>query len=160
MPSAGGLEEGRLPMAGKGGRASAGSDRRPSMTTRPSARAQPRLLRPPKTGQGAGRPGHEDERGARAPQPNTSRVTAGVPAEHGSRPQTRRTAGWAPNQAWVADTTYLATEKRGLSRAAILDSGSRRIVGGRCPSASMPSSCYGTALGILATSAASGLDGA
>jgi hypothetical protein len=35
---------------------------------------RPRLVK------AAGSPGYEDERGARAPQPNTSRVTAGVPA--------------------------------------------------------------------------------
>ncbi|VVE86061.1 integrase [Pandoraea sputorum] len=41
----------------------------------------------------------------------------------------RRFDGWGPNQAWVADLTYLATDEGGLSLAAIVDLGSRRIVG-------------------------------
>lgn len=41
----------------------------------------------------------------------------------------RRFDGWAPNQAWVADITYLPTDEGWLYLAAILDLGSRRIVG-------------------------------
>ncbi|ANJ86779.1 hypothetical protein MB84_27575 (plasmid) [Pandoraea oxalativorans] len=41
----------------------------------------------------------------------------------------RRFDGWGPNQAWVADITYLATDEDWLYLAAILDLGSRRIVG-------------------------------
>ena len=41
----------------------------------------------------------------------------------------RRFDGWTPNQAWVADITFLATGEGWLYLAAILDLGSRRIVG-------------------------------
>ena len=41
----------------------------------------------------------------------------------------RRFDGWRPNQAWVADITYLATSEGWRHLAAILDLGSRRIVG-------------------------------
>ena len=41
----------------------------------------------------------------------------------------RRFDGWQINQAWVADITFLATDEGWLYLAAILDLGSRRIVG-------------------------------
>jgi len=41
----------------------------------------------------------------------------------------RRFEGWQPNQAWVTDITFVATGEGWLFLAAILDLGSRRIVG-------------------------------
>lgn len=41
----------------------------------------------------------------------------------------RRFNGWAPNQAWVADITYIATVEGWLYLACIMDLASRRIVG-------------------------------
>lgn len=41
----------------------------------------------------------------------------------------RRFDGWQPNQAWVADITYVATGQGWLYLAAVLDLASRRIVG-------------------------------
>jgi putative transposase len=41
----------------------------------------------------------------------------------------RRFEGWAPNRAWVADITYIATAEGWLYLACVLDLGSRRIVG-------------------------------
>jgi len=41
----------------------------------------------------------------------------------------RRFEGWQPNQAWVSDITFVATGEGWLFLAAILDLGSRRIVG-------------------------------
>jgi putative transposase len=41
----------------------------------------------------------------------------------------RRFDGWAINQAWVADITYIATDEGWLYLAAILDLASRKIVG-------------------------------
>ena len=41
----------------------------------------------------------------------------------------RRFAGWASNQAWVADLTYIPTEEGWLYLACVLDLGSRKIVG-------------------------------
>jgi putative transposase len=41
----------------------------------------------------------------------------------------RRFDGWDINQAWVSDITYLATNEGWLYLAAIMDLGSRRIVG-------------------------------
>lgn len=41
----------------------------------------------------------------------------------------RQFDGWAPDQAWVGDVTYVATQEGWLYLAAMLDLGSRRIVG-------------------------------
>lgn len=41
----------------------------------------------------------------------------------------RRFDGWQPNQAWVADLTYIATAEGWLYLACIMDLASRRIVG-------------------------------
>lgn len=41
----------------------------------------------------------------------------------------RRFDGWQPNQAWVADITYIHTGEGWLYLACVLDLGSRRIVG-------------------------------
>ena len=41
----------------------------------------------------------------------------------------RRFDGWLPNQAWVADITYVATGEGWLYLAAVMDLASRRIVG-------------------------------
>lgn len=41
----------------------------------------------------------------------------------------RRFDGWATNQAWVADITYISTGEGWLYLACVLDLGSRRIVG-------------------------------
>jgi len=41
----------------------------------------------------------------------------------------RRFEGWQPNQAWVSDITFIATDEGWLYLAAILDLSSRRIVG-------------------------------
>jgi transposase InsO family protein len=41
----------------------------------------------------------------------------------------RRFEGWGPNQAWVADVTYIATAQGWLYLACIMDLASRRIVG-------------------------------
>jgi putative transposase len=41
----------------------------------------------------------------------------------------RRFDGWQPDQAWVSDITFVATDEGWLFLAAILDLGSRRIVG-------------------------------
>ncbi len=41
----------------------------------------------------------------------------------------RRFDGWQPNQAWVADITYIATGEGWLYLACVLDLASRRIVG-------------------------------
>lgn len=41
----------------------------------------------------------------------------------------RRFGGWQPNQAWVSDITFVATDEGWLFLAAILDLSSRRIVG-------------------------------
>lgn len=41
----------------------------------------------------------------------------------------RQFEGWTPNRAWVGDITYVATQEGWLYLAAILDLGSRRIVG-------------------------------
>lgn len=41
----------------------------------------------------------------------------------------RRFEGWAPNRAWCADITYLATDEGWLYLACVLDLGTRRIVG-------------------------------
>lgn len=41
----------------------------------------------------------------------------------------RRFDGWQPNQAWVADITYIHTNEGWLYLACVLDLGSRRIVG-------------------------------
>ena len=41
----------------------------------------------------------------------------------------RRFDGWAINRAWVADITYVATDEGWLYLAAVMDLGSRRIVG-------------------------------
>jgi transposase InsO family protein len=41
----------------------------------------------------------------------------------------RRFEGWALNRAWTADITYLATDEGWLYLAAILDLGTRRLVG-------------------------------
>lgn len=41
----------------------------------------------------------------------------------------RRFDGWQPNQAWLADITYVATAQGWLYLAAVLDLSSRRIVG-------------------------------
>lgn len=41
----------------------------------------------------------------------------------------RRFDGWQPNQAWVSDITFVATDEGWLFLAAILDLSSRRIVG-------------------------------
>jgi len=41
----------------------------------------------------------------------------------------RRFEGWHPNQAWVADITYIATAEGWLYLACIMDLASRRIVG-------------------------------
>ncbi|GLC97578.1 hypothetical protein Tamer19_69870 [Cupriavidus sp. TA19] len=41
----------------------------------------------------------------------------------------RRFDGWRPNQAWVSDITFVATDEGWLFLAAILDLSSRRIVG-------------------------------
>ncbi|KHK48470.1 integrase [Ralstonia sp. A12] len=41
----------------------------------------------------------------------------------------RRFDGWQPNQAWVGDITFIATDEGWLFLAAILDLSSRRIVG-------------------------------
>lgn len=41
----------------------------------------------------------------------------------------RRFDGWQPNQAWVADITYIHTQEGWLYLACVLDLGSRRIVG-------------------------------
>lgn len=41
----------------------------------------------------------------------------------------RRFEGWAPDQAWAGDVTYIATQEGWLYLAAILDLGSRKIVG-------------------------------
>lgn len=41
----------------------------------------------------------------------------------------RRIDGWQPNQAWVADITYIATAQGWLYLAAVMDLASRRIVG-------------------------------
>jgi putative transposase len=41
----------------------------------------------------------------------------------------RRFDGWQPNQAWVADITYIHTHEGWLYLACVLDLGSRRIVG-------------------------------
>ena len=41
----------------------------------------------------------------------------------------RRVAGWRPNEAWVADLTYVPTGEGWLYLACILDLASRRIVG-------------------------------
>ena len=41
----------------------------------------------------------------------------------------RRFEGWQPNQAWVADVTYIATAEGWLYLACIMDLASRRIVG-------------------------------
>jgi len=37
--------------------------------------------------------------------------------------------GWAPNRAWTTDITYLLTDEGWLYLAAIVDLGTRRIVG-------------------------------
>ncbi len=41
----------------------------------------------------------------------------------------RRFNGWAMNRAWTCDITYLATDAGWLYLAAILDLGTRRLVG-------------------------------
>ncbi len=41
----------------------------------------------------------------------------------------RRCDGWQPDQAWVADITYIPTQQGWLYLACVLDLGSRRIVG-------------------------------
>jgi transposase InsO family protein len=41
----------------------------------------------------------------------------------------RRFIGWSPNQAWTGDITYLLTDEGWLYLAAIVDLGTRRIVG-------------------------------
>ena len=41
----------------------------------------------------------------------------------------RRFDGWAINQAWLADVTYIATDEGWLYLACVLDLGSRKIVG-------------------------------
>jgi putative transposase len=41
----------------------------------------------------------------------------------------RRFTGWLPNQAWTGDITYLLTDEGWLYLAAIVDLGTRRIVG-------------------------------
>jgi len=41
----------------------------------------------------------------------------------------RRFDGWAPNQAWTTDITYLLTDEGWLYLAAMVDLGTRRIVG-------------------------------
>jgi putative transposase len=41
----------------------------------------------------------------------------------------RRFDGWAVNQAWLADLTYIATDEGWLYLACVLDLGSRKIVG-------------------------------
>src|SRR5262249_14496574 len=41
----------------------------------------------------------------------------------------RRFEGWAVNQAWVADLTYIPTAEGWLYLACVLDLGSRRVVG-------------------------------
>jgi Transposase and inactivated derivatives len=41
----------------------------------------------------------------------------------------RRFFGWLPNQAWTTDITYLATDEGWLYLAAIVDLGTRRVVG-------------------------------
>ena len=41
----------------------------------------------------------------------------------------RRFEGWGPNEAWVADVTYIATAEGWLYLACIMDLASRRIVG-------------------------------
>jgi putative transposase len=41
----------------------------------------------------------------------------------------RRFDGWSPNQAWTTDITYLLTDEGWLYLAAIVDLGTRRIVG-------------------------------
>ena len=41
----------------------------------------------------------------------------------------RRFDGWQPDEAWVADITYLLTAEGWLYLACVLDLGSRRIVG-------------------------------
>lgn len=41
----------------------------------------------------------------------------------------RRFEGWGPNQAWLADVTYIATAQGWLYLACIMDLASRRIVG-------------------------------
>lgn len=41
----------------------------------------------------------------------------------------RRFEGWQPDQAWLADITYIATAEGWLYLAAVLDLGSRRVVG-------------------------------
>ena len=41
----------------------------------------------------------------------------------------RRFAGWPPNQAWVADITYILTAEGWLYLACVMDLASRRIVG-------------------------------
>jgi putative transposase len=41
----------------------------------------------------------------------------------------RRFDGWQPDQAWVADITYVPTGEGGLYLAAVMDLPGRRIVG-------------------------------
>jgi transposase InsO family protein len=41
----------------------------------------------------------------------------------------RRFTAWSPNQAWTGDITYLLTDEGWLYLAAIVDLGTRRIVG-------------------------------
>jgi transposase InsO family protein len=41
----------------------------------------------------------------------------------------RRFDGWQPDQAWVADITYVATGEGWLYLAAVMDLAGRRIVG-------------------------------
>jgi transposase InsO family protein len=41
----------------------------------------------------------------------------------------RRFDGWPPNQAWTSDITYLLTDEGWLYLAAIVDLGTRQIVG-------------------------------
>jgi transposase InsO family protein len=41
----------------------------------------------------------------------------------------RRFAGWQPNQAWVGDITYIATDEGWLYLACVMDLASRKIVG-------------------------------